>query len=103
MKLTNGLIFTNIILLVLGVLAQNYLPPKIPLFYGKPFGEEQLADKTFIIFPLLLSMSVSIINVLLLRLNFDSFIKKTLVASALLTTSLATITIVKIIILVGSF
>lgn len=46
-----------IILLLLQFLAiaffYKYIPPQIPMFYSRPWGQEQLADKKFIfIFPL---------------------------------------------------
>jgi len=44
-KINRWLIFLSFILIVL---TWNRLPPQIPLYFGRPWGEDQLAPKPFI-------------------------------------------------------
>jgi len=39
-----GLFLSNLIMVLFFVFNFNYLPPQIPLFYSKSWGENQLAD-----------------------------------------------------------
>ncbi|KKS77314.1 MAG: hypothetical protein UV74_C0013G0584 [Candidatus Woesebacteria bacterium GW2011_GWB1_43_14] len=96
------IIIINLALLVFGIIAQKVLPPQIPLFFGKPFGEEQLANSIFIIIPAAISLIITIINMFLIKIISDEFIQKTLVAGALLATVLSMITSIKIILLIGN-
>lgn len=93
----------NILLIILVFLVQNSLPPQIPLFYGQPQGEDQLAPKLFLILPPLVAILVSVINFILSRLIKDQFLDKIFLATTITATILATIAVVKIIALIGNF
>jgi hypothetical protein len=40
----------------------NHLPPQIPLFYSRPWGEDQLADTWMLVFPPLLLNLLIVLN-----------------------------------------
>lgn len=51
-----GLIIADILMIAAFALSFNSLPPQIPLFYSRPWGEDQLVDLWFIaLLPLLLN------------------------------------------------
>lgn len=82
---------------------KNFLPPILPIFYGKPYGIEQLASTMFLLVIPGASILVSVINILLSTLTRDEFIKKFLAVGSLVFSLMTTITMVKIILLVGFF
>lgn len=52
-----GLIASNIVMIGVLLLRFNHLPPQIPLFFSKPWGEDQLVDSWMIfLLPLLLNI-----------------------------------------------
>lgn len=92
-----GLILGGVIFLLLS----NKLPPQIPLFYSKPWGEEQLGGSYLLGIPLLLSGAFLIINTIAASyLSSYPLLKKTLVAGAATASILASITVIRIILLV---
>ncbi len=48
--MTYLLLVSNILILIVFLLKLNRLPPQIPLFYSRSWGEEQLADWWMILF-----------------------------------------------------
>ena len=85
------------------VIARNSLPPLVPLYYGKPTGEDQLASTAFLFVVPCVSLLITIINLLINRSINDEFIKRILAVSALIVSLMTTVTITKIILLVGFF
>lgn len=77
------------------------LPPEIPLFYSKPWGESQLATHYFIALPLILS-AVMLFASSILAQTVDGYplIKKMLVFGSASACVLAAITVIRIILLV---
>lgn len=77
------------------------LPPQIPLFYSRPWGEEQLASNYW-----LLILPFSLLGLLIFNLTLSSLFKKELLLSKILLWTpvililLATITIFKILFLI---
>jgi len=77
----------------------KFLPPELPLFYSLPWGEVQLATlKQFLIIP----ASIILITLLNLILSWQlhpsqSFFKKALLLSSLVTTLILIITFIKIV------
>ncbi len=96
-------LFVNILIILLVILAQRFLPPEVPLFYGLAEGEDQLAPRLFLLIPSLASLVVLTINSLISSRVEDTFIKKALILAAIGTTFFAAITTLKIMFLVGSF
>lgn len=85
------------------ILVKGVLPPEVPLFYGKPVGEEQLASSLGLVIAPGVSLLVTLVNTILSAFVEDPFLKKALVISAFFVSLLTAITIFKIIFLVGFF
>lgn len=81
------------------LLISPLLPPKLPLFYSLPWGEEQLtAPLQFFTIPAI-SILITLLN-LTISSNLHSaqlLFKKILIVSSLLSTLILTITFVKIV------
>ena len=97
-----GIILFNVIVAVLVLLLQNNLPPTVPLYYGRPRGEEQLAPQLFLLVPPLSSAVVTIINGVIAYLISDQFVRKVVLGISCAVTILSTITVINIILLVGN-
>lgn len=93
----------NFSVIVLTFLGQKYLPPQIPLFYGLAQGEEQLAASIWLFLPNSLALIFLVANGLVATLIDEEFMKKILVGAGIIATFFATITTLKIFLLVGSF
>ena len=52
-------LFVNLLIILSAILAQRFLPPEVPLFYGLAEGEEQLAPRLFLLLPSLLQGGAS--------------------------------------------
>jgi len=94
--------FLSVITILLGLVAQIFLPPEIPLYYGLPQTSEQLAPTIFIILPSVLSIFITVINTIFSMKIHDNFLNKTLAFTSISVSILAMITTYKIIFLVGS-
>src|SRR3990172_4085421 len=92
-----ALIFFNLLLVALVLVAQETLPPVVPLFYGKPQGEEQLAQSLFLSLPPFISLLITLINLAFIYLLDNRFLQKVLLGLAIGVTILSTITVIKII------
>ncbi len=82
---------------------RNLLPEKVPLFYSRPWGEEQLAGKEWLLLIPALSLTIFLINWQLGKLlvkKGESFLPIVMESSALLFSVLGTITLLKIIFLI---
>jgi len=93
----------NVVTIIFVLIIKSHLPPQVPLFYGLARGEEQLANNTGLLIPNLISSAILIINIAIAYILENDFLRKTLIVSGFLGVILATITTLKIIILVGSF
>lgn len=92
------LVTMSVILLVKG-----YLPPIVPLLYGRPSGESQLVPTLILLAAPALSIFFIIINWLITNLITDLFAKKLLIITTFLLSLLTSITVFKIIFLIGFF
>jgi len=89
--------------IILSLISRFFLPPKIPILFGLPQTDKQLAPSFFIILPSAIAILITIINALL-AINIKSiFLKKALMFATISVSMLATITTLKVIFLVGSF
>jgi len=87
---------------ILGVgLAMRALPPLVPLFYGMPYGVEQLASKSSLILPGSVSLGTCILSIIISKAVGDDFLKKVLFGGMIISTILALTTTVKIIFLIA--
>lgn len=93
----------SVLSIVGALITRSFLPPLIPLFYGKPTGAEQLAPTWFIFIIPGISILITVTNLFVNKSAEDKFIKKILAITSLVISLMATITVVKIIMLVGFF
>ena len=93
----------HLIGLVAYLLVQGNLPPVVPLLYGLPYGEEQLVPKIFLLTPLIVGVIILVLNTLIIKFTKDNFSQKALLYLIIATSLLSIVTVVKIVLLVGSF
>ncbi|KKS96192.1 MAG: hypothetical protein UV71_C0001G0066 [Microgenomates group bacterium GW2011_GWC1_43_13] len=96
-------IVINIGILLLLILFKSFLPPRAPLFYGRPMGEAQLTSTFGLLIAPGVSLMMTLLNLFLSLWAKDSFIKRLLAISAIVVSVLTAITITKIVSLVGFF
>lgn len=80
------------------------LPPELPLFYSRPWGQEQLAKKFFIFILPLASLTIFFLNSILAKYLFkknEDFLFKACFSSSLVFSLLCTISLIKIIFLIS--
>jgi len=92
----------SLVLIVIVIIIQVFLPPEIPLFYGSPEGQSQIANRWFLVIPSSLSLIILLANLAISANIKDSFLKNSLVLAGLVTTVFATVTTLKIFFLVGN-
>lgn len=85
------------------LVARGYLPPVVPLLYGRPLGESQLVPTLGLVIAPAVALGISVLNIFLSVFIQESLTKKILIISGFLVSILSTITILKIILLVGFF
>ncbi|MBI2267973.1 MAG: hypothetical protein HYU80_00830 [Candidatus Blackburnbacteria bacterium] len=96
-----GLLSLFVSLLFLGIF-YKHLPPEIPLFYSKPWGQEQLAKPILLSIPLALSIMLFSLNLIITRyFKENSLIRVTLMISSSIVAILTSITIIRIILLIS--
>jgi hypothetical protein len=93
----------NAVSVVIIFILRGALPPIVPLFYGLPGGTEQLTPTLGLLLAPATGLIITGINVFISTFNKDVFLKKSLVISSAFISLLLTITVVKIILLVGFF
>jgi hypothetical protein len=96
-------IITNFLVVALVLLIRPALPPQVPLYYGMAEGEGQLGTAWQLIIPNLVALTIVLVNTAVSRFIKDEFLAKTLIVGAIAASFLATITVMKIIFLIGSF
>lgn len=92
----------NFIIIIIIFLIRNNLPPELPLFYARPEGEDQLASQASLVLPAVIALAIVVLNSFIIKFIYDDFLKKLLLGVIIVTTLLSTITIFKIIFLVGT-
>lgn len=95
-------LITGLVIIGLGLLSKFILPPQIPIFFGFPQTEEQLAPSLSIIIPPIISLIFVLINSIIAINIENGYVKKSLAFGSLVITLLSTIAVIKIIFLVGS-
>lgn len=103
LKLIFIFVAINLSLIALVFLLKDRLPPEIPLFYGMPWGENQLAPQYLLSLPCALSITILLLNSIIVSIIEDVYWKKVLIVSAFAISILSIITTVKIALLVGNF
>lgn len=92
----------NLLVITFILFSQNSLPPKVPLFYGRPYGGEQLAPQYFLVIPPIAAIVIALINSTIIVFLKSDFLQKVLLVTVYTITLLSTITVLKIISLVGA-
>ncbi len=100
-KITLPAVLVNLIVISLIVIFKHRLPPVVPLFYGLPTGEGQLASNLFLILPPAVALIILLTNNFLAHLVKDSFLQKILICAGLTITILSLVTCVRIFFLVA--
>jgi hypothetical protein len=102
----------NYIYLSLGLIAasafsilifKNFLPPVVPLFYGRPVGQSQLVGFWGLLIAPAVALAITLINLFIAKHVQDNFLKRVLVISSFFISLLTAITFFRIIFLVGFF
>jgi hypothetical protein len=93
----------NLASIILIFALKAFLPPVVPLFYGLPSGSEQLVQTLGLILVPMVGLIITITNVVINGFVEDNFLKRILIISSTFISILLTITIIKIIFLVGFF
>ncbi|HKC04820.1 MAG TPA: hypothetical protein VKC54_03035 [Patescibacteria group bacterium] len=93
----------NFAMILLYLIIRGFLPPIIPLLYGRPAGSGQLLPNLGILLAPMLSIVFIFLNIVISNLLTDAFSKKLLIAVSCLISFLTSITLLKIIFLVGFF
>lgn len=94
------------LIIIAGVIAlHSFLPPVVPLFYGRAIGERQLVNSYLLVLPSVVSIFFTIFNFWISNHFFkkDSFLRNILSVSSFFINLLVAITVVRIILLVGFF
>jgi len=96
-------VILNLVSIVVFLVLKGFLPPVAPLLYGRPSGETQLLPVFGLLTAPALSLLFIAVNSVLSNFTKDIFAKKLLISATLLLSLLTTITLFKIIFLVGFF
>ena len=99
---TLGVFFVNLVVLLLLILKRDIIPPFVPLFYGKPTGEEQLAPNIFLIIPTVSALVILVINTILSKSQSDPFLSQIFIGLSITMTVLSVITTMRILFLITS-
>ncbi len=95
-----GLII-NFVVVLFVTFAREKLPLLVPLWYGAPAGETQLADRMTLVIPPFIASGVVFFGAIIAKFINDSFLQSVVVGVGVLCTILSTIAVFKIILLVG--
>lgn len=92
----------NVFVITVLLLISNKFPPQIPIFYGKPSGEEQLGAWILILVPPSMAVFINIANEWLKFVLSNKFLSKILNGISIIVTALSTITAVQITLLIAN-
>jgi hypothetical protein len=93
----------NIVTLIVIYVSWSKIPPLIPLYYGNPTGGEQLGPSRGLFIPPSFVLVSLLTAILITKAYKDDFLEKLLVMSLCVLTTLSTVTVLKILFLVGNF
>lgn len=103
-KLAKTIFLTSIVLLLINVLLAGVfwqkLPPQIPLFYSKPWGQDQLVSPSLLAIPLGVGFLSTVVTFLLVKIVQDTFFQNIVLLGMLISITLITISLIRILYLV---
>lgn len=77
------------------------IPPEIPLYYSKPWGQEQLASPVWLMLPLGLALGMGLlVQVLVLKIKRETFLTAIILAGTIVSQIILGLAVVRIILLV---
>lgn len=97
------LLCINLVVIFCILIFRNNLPPEIPLFYGRAYGEKQLVGRLGLTIPSLISTGIILLNFIISNFVKEKLLRQILITTSLVTTILSFITTARIALLVGSF
>lgn len=103
LKLIYLSIFLNVFTMLGILLLKKNISPELPLFYGLPEGESQIASNEELIIPSMISLLVILINITISSVLQNEFLKRVLIIVSLIITLLGLTTTLEIFFLIGSF
>ncbi len=92
----------NVLLMVFVWINLAKLPPQVPLYYGNVEGAEQLGPVSGLFIPPGFCLVFLLMNSIITKSYKDDFLSSLLVWSSVILTILSTITVLKIMMLVGN-
>jgi len=93
----------NIITALSILIFRSFLPPVVPLFYGRPIGQFQLVSSLGLLIAPIVAFLITLVNLYIARQTHDNFLKRILIISSFFVSFLIAITVFRIIFLVGFF
>jgi hypothetical protein len=80
----------------------SHLPPQIPIFYSRPWGEEQLAEKYFLWLPLIITVFTAIVVTFVVKkLKLESVLAVMLTGAAIISEIILILAMLRTVILVS--
>ena len=101
-KIVICLLLINLLTITAVFLLQNKLPPEIPLFYGRAYGEKQLVPALGLVLPSIITIIIITINALVSTQLEEKLLHQILITTSIVATILSLITTIKIVLLVGN-
>lgn len=93
------ILIINVTFILATIILSKKLPPQIPLNYGFPRGDRQLASPLSLVLPIILASLFITLNSIFAYFTKQIFLKNILVIGSFFASLLSAITIVKIILL----
>lgn len=92
----------NLLLVFFVLIEKNIIPPEVPLLYGLPEGKSQLAKKPLLISPAIIAIIFTFTNFVICKKNKNNFVKKLSTYSLVPINFFSSMSIIRIITLVGN-
>ena len=103
LKLIIITLLLNCLVILLIFFIRSHLPPQLSLLYGLPKSEDQLVKTLSLTIPNFTAGLILLLNLVISLILEEEFLHKTLIINSFIVTLLSSITVFKIIFLVGSF
>lgn len=103
LKLIYISILLNVMTMLVILFLKKQIAPEIPLFYGLPEGNSQIATNEELIIPSMISLLVILTNITISAVLQNEFLKKVLIIVSLIITLLSLTTTLEIFFLIGNF
>lgn len=87
---------------ILILLRKEHISPVVPLYFGQPSGDAQVAPQIALLIPTGISFAATILGIIISSIYNDEFLNKIILGTIIALTILSTITTFNIIALVGT-